>query len=842
MHPDHYAIVIGLSSYPHLGDPPRHLKGPENDAKSVEAWLTDPQGGGLLKNHVKLICSALPVEGSVPPVEGPTRGELEEAFLWLDKLAEKAEQEGRGRTVGTRLYLYAAGHGFSPKVRQGCLLAGNAADRQFTANISPSGWVEWWQDAEYFREFVLWLDCCMDPKLLAQPTPPPLDPIGGDTAPGPTFIAFAAARPLKAVEKSIPEDRKAFHGVFTWNLLQGLRGAAANSFGIVTGASLANWLRQAQLGWLENVDRTNPDIAKEPAIYADDELVFARGLDPMEFKIRMVFPTEAVGKKVRLWSGTPPAPGPALSIIQPKLTVDLKPGLYLVEVPGTALRQGFVVTRNADVVVTETGSRPQQASGFFHLSVEPGDSTAEIRLFGDGFHTIDVGRGSLSARLPFGLYGMRIRIGRQVTEKLVLLDSDWPKSVDQLSSGFVSAQMLPVLPEITSAAPLPGTAATHEYQRDAAQRSVGRVDVQAGTGAELMVMTRMFSGNAAGVVDVKPWEGVAVLGKGGKIVADLTSVGEHRDGPDPVAVCTVALTPGTYVLRQSNTGGAPIEQSLVLPPGGWRLEVYLLHRPGFSLPATQARVALLMRRIGAPWGTANDLQIEKARVALADERPILNDELSDLLLRKFENPLAGIIGGHLLLIEREQSGRGRLELLNEVVTTLRKLVGQEHPDVEALSLACPDTKLQAKVPVRAAPLFERSWRMLIEASRKNRRLVPIALWHKVQMEWERPPFLCWLVDPLAQEALLKEFAKTIFEPRETMLERKTQSALAVPGPAEFASAAPHGSSGPSAPRQGARTRRLHGHDSAAAKKWAERFGLPLVALAALRKKYLSSDG
>ena len=48
MHPDHYAIVIGLSAYPRLGDPPgANLLGPENDAAAVLAWLTDPHGGGL---------------------------------------------------------------------------------------------------------------------------------------------------------------------------------------------------------------------------------------------------------------------------------------------------------------------------------------------------------------------------------------------------------------------------------------------------------------------------------------------------------------------------------------------------------------------------------------------------------------------------------------------------------------------------------------------------------------------------------------------------------------------------------------------------------------------------
>jgi hypothetical protein len=65
----------------------------------------------------------------------------------------------------------------------------------------------------------------------------------------------------------------------------------------------------------------------------------------------------------------------------------------------------------------------------------------------------------------------------------------------------------------------------------------------------------------------------------------------------------------------------------------------------------------------------------------------------------------------LLLIGAEHGAAGPgLELLNEVVANLRTLVGTEHPDVEALSLACPDTTLQRKMPVTTPPMFERSWK------------------------------------------------------------------------------------------------------------------------------------
>src|ERR1043166_6854936 len=734
---DHYAIVIGLSQYPNLGDPPpSDLAGPEVDADAVVGWLTAPNGGGLPAQNVKVIRSR---DHRAPPAAAPTRDQIEEAFLWLDGLAKANAQAGKGRRVGTRLYFYASGHGFSPRFRQGCLLAGNAADQQFSANVFPSGWIDWFQDAEYFREYVLWMDCCMDRQVLTQPSPAPLSPIGGGGAPGPSFVAFAAPRPLKAVEKQIPEDGNKWHGVFTWNLLCGLRGAAANTFGMVTGRSLADWLRQAQLCWLDDSDRRNPDVAKEPSIIEeDDRLVFARGVTSWVFEVTLDFPAETIGRNARLWSGTSPKVDQPFVISAGGTRLSLQPRLYLVAVPDTGIRHGFTVTKSGHILVNEKGDPPVEANGTFQLTIRPEDPTAEIRLIGDGFRSVDTGSGSLVVKLPFGLYQCSIRIGRQIVEKVILLDSDWPKPMAALA-----ANELPALPEITSAAPLPATRATHEYQQEAARQGLARVDVNAGAGAELMVMARAFSESGSADPNARPWEGVAVLDASGNVVADLGTKGQHTTGGDPVGVCSFVLSPGAYILRYA-LGPSTVAQSLIVPPGGWRLEAYLLWKLDAQQGASRPGITFLMRRMGGPWGTQEDLRLVKAAVALADERPVLNDELFELRTPKFQNPLAGILVGHLLLVTHEDRPPA---LLNEVVRNLRDLAGSEHPDVEALSLACPDASLRRQTPVSAAPMFERSWRILIKASQKNRDLVPLALWQQVHATLAAsPPFLGWSLD------------------------------------------------------------------------------------------------
>jgi hypothetical protein len=753
MQPDHYAIVIGLSSYPTLGDPPpADLKGPERDADAVVAWLTDPKGGGLPPENVKLIRSS---DFHSPPEPAPIGDQIAKAtFIWLDSIAKKNQQAGNGRRVGARLYLYAAGHGFSPRANQACLLAGDAAEEQYSANVFPSGWIEWFQDAEYFREFVLWMDCCMDRVSLTQPTPPPVAAIGGGTAPARTFIGFAAPRPLKAVERPIPEDGNQWHGVFTWNLLLGLRGAAANRFGVVTAQSLADWLRQAQLGWLDEGDRSNPDVAKEPSIVVQgNDMVFARGVAPRPVEVVLRFPTSMTGKSARIWSRA--GAGAPFTVVEGGTSMPLKPGLYVAEVAEGGLRHGFVVTRAETLVLAESGDAGVEESGPFQMAIETGDETADIRVIGDNFEAIDSGGGNLTLSLPFGLYLIRLRTGRQIVEKVVLLDANWPRPA-------APADALPPLPEITSAAPLPNTRATHEYQRAAAEFD-GAMDVTEGNGAELMVMVRCFSGGqGASPGSAEPWKGVSVLTPDGRVLADLATVGQRRSGGDPVTVCRFALAPGPYVLRYEAGERGIVEQSLVLPPGGWRLEAYLLKTVKDGRMEHVPRFTMLMRRIGSPWGTAEDLRLEKARVALADERPLISKELNDLLRQKLENPLCGIIGGHLLLIAHEQGTSRSLDTLEAVVKCLRDLVGTDHPDVEALSFGCLDQSLWSQRPLAAPPLLERSWRMIIKASQGNAQLVPLAIWQKAHAALAMPPFLSWCADPSRQRKFRKALASAAF--------------------------------------------------------------------------------
>jgi hypothetical protein len=158
----------------------------------------------------------------------------------------------------------------------------------------------------------------------------------------------------------------------------------------------------------------------------------------------------------------------------------------------------------------------------------------------------------------------------------------------------------------------------------------------------------------------------------------------------------------------------------------------------------------------------DDRLVETARIALADERAILNDELESLLFHKLENPIAGVLGAHLLLVERERDPRRDLSALGAVVANLQRVLGVDHPDVAALALQCLDVAAVAP-PQRllAPPMFQRSWKLLVDAAQKRRNLIPLGLWRRVQANSALPPFLIWSTDTDVKEAARSTLARAL---------------------------------------------------------------------------------
>jgi hypothetical protein len=153
-----------------------------------------------------------------------------------------------------------------------------------------------------------------------------------------------------------------------------------------------------------------------------------------------------------------------------------------------------------------------------------------------------------------------------------------------------------------------------------------------------------------------------------------------------------------------------------------------------------------------------DAVVEAARLALAQGRNLLGDgrgdNLRDLLLSRYDDPIAGIIGSHLLLRAIDATGPSpELETLYDgAVRRLRGMIGAEHPDVEALSLRCADRALRATRPFTVPPLFSHSWRLIIEASYERRGLVSQQMWQRVHAAASLGPFFVWATDAATKAA------------------------------------------------------------------------------------------
>lgn len=313
---DDWAIVVGVRRYPGISN----LDGSENDARDFAAWLADPNGGDVPgpndtrvpESHIKLILSSnFPDPNDAASAE-PTHSRVEQAFEWLDDIAEENRKQGNGRTVGRRLYLYFSGHGYAPSKDDAALLMANATPRRIGNHIAGRAWAEWFHNSGYFQEIALFMDCCRDSYTTVAMRPAHLNQVldTNNIQERKRFYAFGTQWDRKAWEKVTTGDNKP-HGIFTTALLSGLRGLAADpQTGEITAGSLRAYLYQNMKGFLSEKERDNPDIGKEP--YIDDQtspanpMLFGR-IAPaavQKFTVRLHIPASAVGTDAKVFDGS----------------------------------------------------------------------------------------------------------------------------------------------------------------------------------------------------------------------------------------------------------------------------------------------------------------------------------------------------------------------------------------------------------------------------------------------------------------------------------------------------------------------------------------------------------
>jgi hypothetical protein len=266
---------------------------------------------------------------------------------------------------------------------------------------------------------------------------------------------------------------------------------------------------------------------------------------------------------------------------------------------------------------------------------------------------------------------------------------------------------------------------------DAADRESKVTHVADGAGSSLFFLVRDWTPTAAQAtpprVTGNPAEGLSlysVSAAGERKICDLARSGTTNAWGDPWAACTIDVTPGVYELRLELPGGETLRQSFVASPN-WQTQSFLFMRayPSDTGPQWRADLSRTSVLLSATRGfSPNEAMLrtaELARVTLATKGPgergqtnrrLMPDEMRMMLRAKFGNPMLGIYGAHLLLLE----GSVDVGLLRGVVRNLRGLLGLQHPDVEALALRGEGEP--PPLPFEHPPMLRRSWSVIVDAS------------------------------------------------------------------------------------------------------------------------------
>jgi hypothetical protein len=306
------AIVVGVARYPQFGQDgvsSNDLQGPVNDAREVALWLEKEA-----KAHVTLITSNghdhIPQAPHCPAStwtmtdRRPNEQDLKTEFeSYLSESLVK-----RTSRLSKRLYIYMAGHGFMPEPRHLALITANALADRYVPNIQATSWIDWFAEQLYFDELVLWMDCCAI-RTFSYEGGKPLMKKEATRQDGraKVFMAFAAGPALATFEGPIGPGGEV-RGLFTDRLLRGLRGAAADSSGVVHTSDLIAYLKNQQ-ALVGNAPVSNAPASHfeappppEPVFPEAAELVLSR-IELPSYDLKLALPDGATVKIVEYRQG-----------------------------------------------------------------------------------------------------------------------------------------------------------------------------------------------------------------------------------------------------------------------------------------------------------------------------------------------------------------------------------------------------------------------------------------------------------------------------------------------------------------------------------------------------------
>ncbi len=323
-----WAIVVGVQIYPGLTS----LGGPKNDAEAFCEWLVDEKGGAVKPKQVKLIVTPPDRDFQSADDAEPTELKVRKAAEAIQKQANNNLLKTGKKYVGRRLYLYFAGHGFSPRNDQTALLMADATKQHVGP---PYHWLgdytaNWFWQAGYFDEIMLFMDCCRENYDLPAVNMPWLDEVCVDFKERvKRFYAFATGWTL--LSRELADQNGTVRGVFTSTLLEGLRSRATEvNTNRVTTRSLQKYLTDS-IPTLRDSDFTTDDFVITTV--ADASNIF-----PVNIKI----PVHAAGCRIEVWDSAQMVDSTSADGVQ-VWQVNLGKGFYKTVIPAMGLSKLFEV-------------------------------------------------------------------------------------------------------------------------------------------------------------------------------------------------------------------------------------------------------------------------------------------------------------------------------------------------------------------------------------------------------------------------------------------------------------------------------------------------------------------
>lgn len=377
------------------------------------------------------------------------------------------------------------------------------------------------------------------------------------------------------------------------------------------------------------------------------------------------------------------------------------------------------------------------------------DPGAELFLLDRTFAVVNKGIGRFDHALeqPAGLYRVRARIGPTVREAHLFVEPEnirllhAPPGIRLLDAPYRIglAERIEIrfdTIQFPSPLPLEHTSKTHEYHMGSAVlHSAGPPQERLGRGSSLFLYARAWTppGSNHPYRRWDPFEGLSLASIDGATLWEFRDSKTKDLSNDPWAACRLELTPGAYVLRQSIRERVT-EMSVIASPA-WQLQIFLLAQRtrsgGASVDLSTA--AILHGRDGFHTGSREGRLCEQVRFGLTQRRRTMTPtELSDLVDQKFDNPMLGIYGAHMMLMrdrvsadERETGSRSldtrEREAIEIVTRNLSRLLG-DHPDVEALRVFLGERP--ADRAFHCPPMLLSSWEIVVRATTRMPDLIP----------------------------------------------------------------------------------------------------------------------